>query len=115
MSEDQISITRDVCSTVLEALFSKLHENYVFPEVAQAIEESLRQRLERGEYDKLDTGELFCLFLTAHLQEISHDQHLWVSYWARKQPVRKNGQGHPDNTETEYAPGAIHNFGFQKV
>src|SRR2546428_6073877 len=65
-------------SEIIEILLNKLRENYVFPNAAEEMEESMRRRLSGGEYNDITTGEAFAETLTVHLQEISKDKHLQV-------------------------------------
>ena len=77
-------------SEIIEILLNKLRENYVFPNVAEEIEESMRRRLSGGEYNDITTGEAFAETLTVHLQEISKDKHLQVFYSSAQEPARKD-------------------------
>jgi len=63
-------------SKVIDDLLLRLRENYVFPDVAKEMEESIRLRLSNGEYDGITTASTLCDMLTAHMQEVSHDKHL---------------------------------------
>jgi branched-chain amino acid transport system substrate-binding protein len=100
---------------VIEGVLSKLHAYYVFPEVAQAMEEAIRRRGSLGEYDTITSGPQLARLLTAHLQEVSHDQHLHVVYFAEPQPVREAGEPSPEEREEFRQFCALHNFGFEKV
>jgi retinol-binding protein 3 len=111
MAKSQLMLDADTRREVIEHLIQRIHEHYVFPDVAQRVEEDLRRRLNDGEYDHLNTVELFCLFLTAHLQEISHDKHFFLVYHAKRQPDAESGS----NKGGEHEGGMIQNFGFQRV
>ena len=111
MAKTQMVIDADTQREVIEHLIRRIHEHYVFPDVAQRAGEDLRRRLSGGEYDHLTTAELFCLFLTAHLQEISHDKHFFLVYNAKGQPATESGSKRGE----EYEGGIIQNFGFQRV
>ncbi len=65
---------------VIAALTEKLTACYVFPELAEQIGAHLHKRLQDGEFDTLNSGSLFALALTMQLQEVNHDEHLWVSW-----------------------------------
>ena len=111
MVKTQLPLDADTRREVIEHLLRRIHERYVFPEVAQRVEEDLRRRLRVGEYDQFTTGEMFCLFLTAHLQEISHDKHFFLVYHAKGRPAIE----HESNRADEHESGSIQNFGFQRV
>src|SRR5438132_14394026 len=65
---------------VIEGAISKLNEFYVFPETARKMEDVLRARQRKGEYDAVTGGGLFAALLSKHLQEVSHDKHLSVNF-----------------------------------
>jgi retinol-binding protein 3 len=65
---------------VIEGAIANLNEFYVFPETAKKMEEAMRARLRKGEYDAANEGEAFAELLTNHLQEVSHDKHLRVNF-----------------------------------
>lgn len=74
---------------LIEALLAKLHDLYVFPQVAVEMETAVRQHMHEGAYDLLMDGTAFVRLLTEHLQAISHDLHLEVRYSERELPTRE--------------------------
>lgn len=111
MAKTQIVLDADSRREVIEQLIRRIREHYVFPDVAQRVEEDLLRRLSSSEYDQLTTAELFCLFLTAHLQEISHDRHFFLVYHMKGRPATESGSNRAD----EHEGGMMQNFGFQRV
>lgn len=65
---------------IISESITKLNKSYVFPETARRMEEALRRRQNRGEYDAITDGEKFAALLTTHLQEVSRDKHLRVDF-----------------------------------
>ena len=65
---------------VIDGALASLNEFYVFLETAKKMEEALRARQKRGEYDVVEDAEAFAELLTAHLQQVSHDKHLSVNF-----------------------------------
>jgi hypothetical protein len=65
---------------VIDGAIANLNEFYVFPETAKKMEEALRARQKKGEYDGALEAEAFATLLTSHLQEVSHDKHLGVNF-----------------------------------
>jgi hypothetical protein len=100
---------------VIDGVLSKLQAYYVFPEVAQAMEQAIRRRVSNGEYDTITSGPQLADLLTAHLQEVSHDKHLRVVYFAEPRPMREGGEPSPEDREDFRRFGALRNFGFEKV
>jgi hypothetical protein len=65
---------------IIERLARKLVDCYIFPEIAGEIGVCLRKHLEAGDYDGIDEGDFYALALTTHMQEVCHDEHLWVRW-----------------------------------
>ncbi len=87
---------------VIDAALKALDQSYVFPEVAAKMEKSIRARQAAGEYAALASSHEFAKALTGHLQEISRDKHLRVTYGSPMQ--RRPG-----------APPRFTNHGYEKV
>ena len=96
---------------VLEGAIKKLHETYVFPEVAKQMETGLRERMQRKEYDSITNATAFARALTEHLQAVSKDKHLRVMFTGNGAPAH----GGRMNPEQYRALASRRNFGFEKV
>jgi hypothetical protein len=75
---------------VVDAAIGKLDSNYVFPEIAKRMADTVRARLRRGVYDNVANGLTFASTLTQHFQEVSRDKHLRVNFspaGARPRPM----------------------------
>lgn len=70
---------------ILDGVVAALHATYVFPEVAETMEEHVRARLAAGAYDGLDSLPDFTAALTDDLRSVSKDLHLGVG-WAPEPP-----------------------------
>jgi peptidase S41-like protein len=73
-------------SRVIDGAIANLHEFYVFPETAKKMEDAVRARQKKGEYDSVTDGNAFAELLTAHFREVSHDKHLGVGFSAERIP-----------------------------
>jgi retinol-binding protein 3 len=102
-------------SELIERLVEKLRERYIYPDVATAMEESIRRRVGSGEYDAISEGKQFCEVVTAHLQEVSQDKHLHLFYSAEGHPLRETGEPTPQEIADFQEWGRLHNFGFARV
>ncbi len=71
---------------VIDGAAAQLNEFYVFPETAKKMEQALRAHLKRGDYDSITDGDAFANLLTTHLQDVSHDKHLRVSFSPSRLP-----------------------------
>ena len=84
-------------SRVIDFAIASLNEFYVFPETAKKMEEAVRARQKKGEYDAVTDGDAFATLLTEHLREVSHDKHLGVNF----SPVVLPKGGPERNSEAE--------------
>lgn len=65
---------------VIDEALLALQKSYVFPEVAAKMADDVRARQGRGAYDSLTQSREFARTLTEHLQAVSRDKHLRVTY-----------------------------------
>jgi hypothetical protein len=101
---------------ILTALCDKIRANYIFPEAAELICDNLKNHHAAGDYAEIHEAELLALALTIHLQEINHDEHLWVRWHAEALP-EDDGQLHlnPQWQEQRKLEAELDNYGVHKV
>jgi hypothetical protein len=99
---------------VIDGAIVQLNESYVFPDVAKKMEDAVRARQKKGEYDSVTDGAAFAKMLTENFQEVSHDKHLRVDFSPAPMPDRPPG---PDpEFEARYRKQMERiNCGFDKV
>jgi retinol-binding protein 3 len=101
---------------VIEAALKALNDNYVFPETAKKMEAAVRERMARGEYDKLETQGQLAHILTQHFFEVSRDRHLNVSFSPNNIPLPSaNSEAIQAQRARQRAQLVRQNFGFAKV
>ena len=101
---------------VIDGAITQLNESYVFPETAKKMEEAVRARQKRGEYDSITDGDALAAKLTDNFQEVSHDKHLHVNYSPVKLPDRPEGGNPTPDEVAEYRKQMERmNCGFEKV
>jgi hypothetical protein len=101
---------------IIQALSEKLRSFYVFPEVAEQICERLSEHLEAGDYADLTEGEFFAFALTEHLQEVNHDEHLWVRWYPDPLPDHEGSLLQNQERLAEFRQKAkLDNYGIHKV
>jgi retinol-binding protein 3 len=100
---------------VIDGAIAKLNELYVFPETAKKMEEAVRARQKKGEYDSVTDGEAFATMLTENFQEVSHDKHLRVDFSPAPMPERKEGPPDADARARYRKQMERMNCGFDKV
>src|SRR5215216_1299332 len=79
---EQPDLTIDAATRtqVIDGILKRLNDSYVFPDIAKKMEQSIRERVEKKEYDQITSAKQFATKLTTDLQAISHDKHLRVRY-----------------------------------
>ena len=99
---------------VIDGVAAKLAEYYVYPEIAQKMNDAMRGHQKDGEYDSITDGGAFAGRLTKDLRDVSHDRHLRVDYSPFKLPPDRDGPSAQDmermKTRMEHD-----NCGFEKV
>lgn len=116
MDSDQLALDHAARVEIVRSLAEKLKAGYVFPDIAEQIVANLQKHLEDGDYNDLSEGELFALALTMHLQEVNHDEHLWVRCHAQPLPeheaqLRQN----PEWQAERRLEARLDNYGLHKV
>jgi hypothetical protein len=93
-----------------------LIQTYIFLDVAQEMEQHLRQRLRDGAYDDVTTVPLFTQILTQDLQSVSRDRHLRVGYVSPQMVTRMTSEEDAEDVERERAEAlARSNYNFKQV
>ncbi len=88
----------------------------MFPETAKKMEQAVRERIGRKEYDQITSAKTLATTLQNHLQEVSHDKHLRVTYSAEPLPPEgRNGGPSPEEIAERLEFLRTINFGFEKV
>ncbi|MFL6200878.1 MAG: S41 family peptidase [Thermoanaerobaculia bacterium] len=97
-------------AAIIDDIAAALRNTYVFPDVAQRMEEQVRRQLRSGAYDRLGTLEIFAHKLTEDLRSVSHDLHLAVM-WAPEPPAPET----EEPSAEELATMRRDNYGFRRV
>lgn len=81
----------------IEGILKVLQTRYVFPEVADSMQNFVMNNLQSGKYDSIQDGEEFAFQLTKDLQSVSKDLHLKVQYSIEK--TGENEDSDKDNSK----------------
>lgn len=115
---NQADMTVDAATRrqVVDGVLARLIEAYVFPDTAVAMQRAIRDRVRRGEYDRITSAQALADSLTSHLQAVSKDRHLRVRYSYEAIPAGgDHGEPTPDDEARARAFGRQVNFGFERV
>jgi hypothetical protein len=82
---DQSDMTIDAAMRreVIEGVLKNIKQHYAYPDAADQMEKALRERLRKGEYDRITSAATLAKVLTGHLQEVREDPHLRVEFTAK--------------------------------
>jgi len=101
---------------VIDSVLSRLNQSYVLPEIAARMEQSIRTRMQKGEYDKINSSAVLAQKLTAHLVEIAKDKHLGVGFSYDPIPISSDQkEPSPEERERFRRVASSINFGFEKL
>ena len=103
-------------SEVIRSLSEKLRAYYIFPDVAEKICNGLQKHLDDGDYNGIDEGEFFAYALTTHMQEVCHDEHLWVKWHSDPLPDGEEALRLSEKwMDEQHLQAKLNNYGFYKV
>ena len=88
MDQPDLAIDAATRTKVIDSILKRLNDSYVFPEVAKKMEQSIRERVDKKEYDQITSAKEFGNKLTQDLQAVSNDKHLRVRYSHEAIPER---------------------------
>jgi hypothetical protein len=103
-------------SEVIRGVLRRIEEGYVFPRKAAEMEQAVRARAQRGEYDSIVSPEALARRLTGDLRAVSHDLHLEVVYDS-KGVVDEGSGGDPSPADQSQLKlyGRRINWGMERV
>ncbi|HEX3185003.1 MAG TPA: S41 family peptidase [Pyrinomonadaceae bacterium] len=98
---EQPDLTIDAATRtqVIDSILKRLNDSYVFPEVAKKMEQSIKDRATKKEYDQITSAKEFATKLTQDLQAVSNDKHLRVRY--SSQPIPERGERREPTAEEQ--------------
>ncbi|MCL4706792.1 S41 family peptidase [bacterium] len=112
----ELQLDDKIRKEIIDGALKALHKNYIFPEIARQMEQAVRSRMKKKEFDNITEPGAFANTLTAHLQEVSSDKHLRVSFSREVLPKRDHPREEtPEERERRRAFAAARNYGFEKV
>jgi retinol-binding protein 3 len=102
---------------VIETALKRLVAEYVFPDVARKMEAAIRARMQKREYDGIQSSAALARALTQHLREVSKDKHIEVAYSAAPVPPERDPGKPLDAAARERLAkeGRYTNYGFDRV
>jgi len=104
----------DTRPKLIESIVSCIAANYIFPDVARRLEQSLHLQLASGVYDSIADPQVLAQMLTSHLRQESKDRHFFVGYSEEALPPDTQGDEQKEQQEANYL-NSLENFGFEAV
>lgn len=101
-------------SDLLKAVGPKLEAEYIYPDVAKRMADSIARVAREGHYASITDGHQLADKLRDDLRAVSHDEHLWVGYHpegARDEPLSPS----MDDLKSWKLGAAVDNFGFRRA
>lgn len=101
---------------LIDTVIKQVNDGYVFPELAQKVEASLRQHQKRGAYNNVISAQKLSDLLTEHMQAVTRDKHLRIYYC--EQPIAQRDRSKQPTAEEQAARLAefkAMNFGVERV
>jgi retinol-binding protein 3 len=101
---------------IIQRLSDKLKAFYIFPDIAEQICSLLQKYLRDGEYTHITNGKVFSNKLTKQLQELNHDEHLWVKWHSEPLPDEEEAlRLNPEWQAERMLEARLDNYGFHKL
>jgi len=119
-NQPPLPIDEATSNAVIDEAVKRLEAEYVFPDVATQMTQSLRKRQADKAYAGIKTGQALAQQLTKDLQAVSKDKHLHIDCSTEKLPKRRSGAGKgegptPQMKEEMRKRGQWMNAGYHKV
>ena len=111
-----MTVDAGVRSAVIQAAITNLHQSYVYPDKATALDRQLHAQLQHGDFDSLTSAKQLARALIDALQRDTHDKHLDVQYFEKPVPEPTPGQDEsPEDKAAERVNEQRFNYGFANV
>src|SRR4051812_34128687 len=110
------TVDAPIRAEVIQGVLQRIREGYVFPRTAAEMEQAVRGRVRRGEYDSIVSAVALADRLTRGLRSVSHDLHLHVVYDAKGvQDEGSGGEPSPSDQSERKLYGRRINWGMERV
>ena len=120
LGQERMQVDAARKQAIVDEVSRLLNDAYVFPETAKKMEDLIRSRLKKGEYDSLSDAAGFADALSKDLLSVSKDKHLGFAFRPQMaaELVRLRSRDEVQARaarERELADMRRENFGFRKV
>ncbi len=102
-------------AAVIDGVLEKVLKIYVYPDVARQMEQAIRDRQAKKEYETVSSGQELARALTRHLRDVCKDDHLSVDFFAKGIPYDSEKKPDPREVEEFRQGGLRRNYQFKKV
>lgn len=80
VAQDTLRLDTQHKNTLIDTILTCFETNYVFPEVALSLKDSINQRNESGDYSELADLQEFLASLSSDMRRITSDKHIGIHY-----------------------------------
>lgn len=112
-SSTPFALNDELRKEILTRMLKLIQESYVFPSVAEKIQQALLEKLSREEYARINDPAEFSHVITRDLQELSKDKHLGLKFFDK--PRGQDEAARVQEAENRKRLLRLHNYGFEKV
>lgn len=115
-AESDMTLDAALRSQLIEAVVKNMRDFYVFPEAGDAAGRAIRERQQKGEYDRITSAREFAKVLTEQLRAATRDKHVSVNYSPKPVPQRReNTEPTAEERQGLRNYGEDINYGFERV
>ncbi len=110
-------LTQKERKEVVTSISHLLKENYVFPDTAEKMAQSIQKKLSNNDYRGIDEPDAFARKLTEDLQAISNDKHLRIMFDPRRVAQMREQEANPERGTPQAHLNQMRrdNYGFKEV
>lgn len=114
----QLPLTEAEKKMVIDSISKRLADTYIFPEAAQRMVLALSAKARKGDYKAIAVPSQFAAKLAADLVDVSHDQHINISFdpaWVQASKKTISKKDSIEMINRDFPNARADNFGFRKV
>jgi len=112
------TIDAEIQAEMIDSITATINRIYVYPDMAEKMEQHIREKFKNGEYKDITSAMQFTVKLTEDLREICHDRHLGVRFMVldkEQQKMLTDTILTEKQRQKQYEEYAYNNFAFKRL